>query len=938
MRVVTLLPIDGREPPSDLSDHDALAARVAVSAPWHPAVLARLEALPRTEPLDDPEPSAEGVQKVVPKGAFGRLDEGHRLNAEAVGLPVIEGSMDRISLASEILRRVDPEASSLPEEPDDLALDFLALGTAKWMLRDLTVAMGHADCLDLDSLTREVLTGAKAWAEGDSAGAKNRLRAAFELLTQARERFYPTDAYVLDFYLLDSGSAPGSLNEALEARVPISVMATGRAVEAFAKADPEAMKALAEAVDEGWADVIGGPYTEADEPLLPVESVLWQYRHAAEIYRRHLSDRSVETYARRRFGLYPMLPQVARRFAIRFGLHLALDDGRFPLAPKAKRLWEAPDGTALEVLTRIPGPADRASEGPRLVWRLARSMKQDHAAMVPLVHWPDRVSGWYRDLRRVASYSPVFGRFVMAGDYFHLTDRPWDTIRNSLDGYVSPYLDQNVERGNSTPVSSRVELSRQRARFEAAKGLDAVYRSMVPSAPDQDWEALEERVETDGVEREELETSLSRAARRLSEVVMTGAGDRPGFLVLNPLGTSRRVPVLLPDAAPDLPPEGPLRAAQFTDEGVWAVVDLPAFGFAWVPRQKATETETDTPMERPRTIRSAEGRMLRNEFLEFEIDPETGGLRSVRGPDEPTPRLALQIVANGLKTPDGQPAVSSMQADSVEVEYAGPALGQAVSRGRLVGPKGRTLARFRLRMRLLSGSPTLRIDLSLEDVDRAFQIGLEKGSPWSDNLAVRWAWADSQAKLRRTSLLGAEATSAERPETPDAFEILTRSQKTTLLFGGLAHHRRFGPRMLDTVLLAGKETAREFSLGVVLDLEHAHSAALDLVSPSPVVAAQGPPRTGPSGWFFHLDHPNVAVTRVDYSEESADSRGACLVFHLLETAGRPSRCKLRLYRDPMWARQTDFLGDLIVDLSAEADAVLVDLTPRELARVEVFFS
>ena len=36
-------------------------------------------------------------------------------------------------------------------------------------------------------------------------------------------------------------------------------------------------------------------------------------------------------------------------------------------------------------------------------------------------------------------------------------------------------------------------------------------------------------------------------------------------------------------AAADLRPAGPLRAAQLTEEGVWAVVDLPAFGYAWVP-------------------------------------------------------------------------------------------------------------------------------------------------------------------------------------------------------------------------------------------------------------------------------------------------------------------------------------------------------------------
>ncbi len=595
-------------------------------------------------------------------------------------------------------------------------------------------------------------------------------------------------------------------------------------------------------------------------------------------------------------------------------------------------MWEAPDGTALEVVTRIPHPADVSTESPRLAWKLARSMKEDHLATLPLVHWANQVSDWYRDLRRVAAYSPVFGRFVMAGDYFHLSDRPWETIRGSLDEYVFPYFLQNVNRGDPTPVSGRAQHARQRARFEAAKALDSVVRSMVPSTPEQDWNALEEQIETGGVEENDLEARLSGAANSLTALVMSGAGERPGYLVLNSLSFARRVPVLLPDAALDLRPEGPLRVGQFTDEGVWGVVDLPAQGFAWVPRQNASDVPS------PQTIHAAEGRMLRNDSLEFEIDQATGGLRAVSGPGEPTPRLALQIVANGLKTPDGQPATSIMQADSVEIEYAGPALGQAVSRGRLVDLKGRTLAQFRLRMRLWSGSPTLRIDLTLEELDRAFLLGLEKGDPWTNNLSVRWAWADAQATLKRTSLLGPEATSVARPETPDAFEIITRKQKTTLLFGGLAHHQREGSRMLDTILLAGKETAREFSFGVVLDLEHAHSAALDLITPAPMVAVEnGPPRMGPSGWFFHLDHPNVTITRVDHVPETHDGRGAGLVFHLLETAGRSSRCKLRLYRDPTWARQTDFLGDLIVDLPVEGDAVHVDLTPRELARVEVFF-
>ena len=49
---------------------------------------------------------------------------------------------------------------------------------------------------------------------------------------------------------------------------------------------------------------------------------------------------------------------------------------------------------------------------------------------------------------------------------------------------------------------------------------------------------------------------------------------RPGVLVLNPQSITRRVPVALPDEATPPTPEGPVRASQFTAEGVEAVVTV----------------------------------------------------------------------------------------------------------------------------------------------------------------------------------------------------------------------------------------------------------------------------------------------------------------------------------------------------------------------------
>jgi len=103
-----------------------------------------------------------------------------------------------------------------------------------------------------------------------------------------------------------------------------------------------------------------------------------------------------------------------------------------------------------------------------------------------------------------------------------------------------------------------------------------------------------------------------------------------------------------------------------------------------------------------------------------------------------------------------------------------------------------------------------------------------------------------------------EITDAERPETPEFFDISTRSQRTAVLFEGLPYHRKQGSRMLDTLLIAGLETTRSFTLGVVLDLENPSHAAQDLITPALRRSrGGGPPSIGPSGWLAQADSKNV---------------------------------------------------------------------------------
>jgi alpha-mannosidase len=960
--LIALLPYDGREPPQDVGEELAQAVWCAISALWHPALLARAIALPRVEPIESPTAAAARELRIVPSGLWDRLPSGYRTAAEDAGAILVDSGRDRGELVRQIqsLLGADGLLDQLADESMAAAArDFLALGTVRWFLRELTTAMGHADMLDAESLTRELLAGAHAWRIGDWPGSINRLRAAFEVLTQARERFYPVDAYVIDLCLLDPSMGEGVLADPLATPVAISFLAPAQAIENQALHDPMRMAELRQAIADGWADIAGGTYGETEDPLLPLESILWQFRHGASVYRTNLEDRTVETYARRRFGLYSQLPQIAKRFGFRYGLHLGFDAGRFPVPSETKRLWESPDGSSLESLMRPPLAADRAAQGWLLPWRLAATLKNDHVAALPLAHWPRPVAGWYLDLRRVATYSPVLGRFSTLNDFFHQSDRPYETFRPESDQYLTPYLHQAVARRESLPVKRLACHHRLRARLDSAWTFQALAQAIgaavgqagseplpAGSGASDRLEELEmllesgRHAEAEHALDEAIATEAEALASRLVSVAAptiaaggnTERAQRPGYLVLNPLSLSRRAAVVLPEASLELRPEGPLRAAQFTDEGVYAVVDLPSFGFAWVPR----EPDPGIPPAAKSGL-SARGHQIKNELMTVEIDATTGGIRSVASAGESSPRVAQQLVVIGSEAGAGKPAGSQMRSERFEIDYAGPALVQAASTGGLFDARsGKRLASFVQRYRLFSGRPILEIDITLGDVDASWLERAQAADPFAVYLACRWAWPDPNSMLRRLVFSAPELTEVERLESPEAIDISTRRERTALLFGGLCYHRKHGSRMLDSLLLAGGETSRSFQLGVVLDLEHPFHAAADLITPAIVVASDlGPPALGTSGWLARLDHKGVAISHVGFTPHTGDERGWGLIFHLLETTGQSCRCRLRLFRNPTGARQLDFQGETIIDLTVQDDAVLCDLTPHELARVVV---
>ncbi len=96
--VISLIPHDGVEPPAGLTDETAGAILTAVSAPWHPAVLAALGTLPRVEGVETPSAPAPREVRLAAAGQSDRLPSGYRTQVEDSGAVLVEGTTDRDSV------------------------------------------------------------------------------------------------------------------------------------------------------------------------------------------------------------------------------------------------------------------------------------------------------------------------------------------------------------------------------------------------------------------------------------------------------------------------------------------------------------------------------------------------------------------------------------------------------------------------------------------------------------------------------------------------------------------------------------------------------------------------------------------------------------------------------------------------------------------------
>ncbi len=924
----------------------------------------------------------DGVTEKPTKGAAHRTvaDTGESSDS-------LENSITRTSAGT--IAEPASRMASPPEPPQidpELEAEFLALGTCHLQLELLTRHMHHFTSLDEAHLKREVVAAADAALANDIDAARTHLRNCFEVLLEARERFYPVDCYLIDLCLVIPRLADEHVENLLSREIPLNVTVTGADLAAIAEKRPAIIERLKEAWNKGTLDLVGGEYLERPSPLLPLSSVLWEFEYGHQVM-RELLGRTPVTWGRRKFGLSTLMPHILNRLGYHEALHVVLDDGIYPDAEHSKVRWEGCDGTIVDAITRIPLAADSASSFLRFAARMAETMEQDQVAAVFFARWPELKSPWFGDLERIQRYVPVLGRFITLREFFQSTDDPGRMAKYEAGEYLSPFFIQAVAGEERDPISRFIDHTARRSAFDAASWCRRTARVLkgMPILSEQEADCERQLEEfglnlpeftqqdlSDAAAKSDSTVALSGtlsptaerlqillndfsadAARDLSEVVMHGAGQQPGYLVFNTLSFPRTVTVELPSL--ETPPviTGPVRGLQFDEERRFVTLDLPGSGYAWIPLSSASSNSNG---DAHATL--ALPNLLRNEFFEVYINEETGGIAEIkeygRRPNRLSQQLAFRFplertitIVEGDERDEIRTYYSAMRCESSHITCAGPGMGEIVTSGEIYDQSdGSRLATFRQGVRVYRGRRDIEIDVELH-IDR-----MPEGDPWSNFFASRFAWHDGTAALTRSLQQQAQPFTMERFESPYYLEIATDSERTTILNCGLPFHRKTGPRMVDTILVAAGETRRRFQLRVAFDVNYPMQAAMNALTEPVVVATKtGPPRTGSTGWFFHIDASNVQILRVmelvrDPSlfneaplssgpEGPPASKGFAL--RVVETEGRYRSATLRCFRTPTRARQRDLQGRTVAELRIIDDGVPIELAGYEIADIELQF-
>ena len=467
------------------SEVDAIFS--AWSALYHPALVAHFDAAPRWEPAGSPTFGLTPRLVVVPPCAESILSRSWVKSAEEGGAIFIRDVEDRDEILRVAFEKLGIDASIGDEESET----FLSLGLTCFLEELLTRKLRYMSNLDSQNFDSRVVDAAKAHMSGDVEERETNLQKAFDLLTQAKEYFFPTATKLLELTWVEEEDFATALPDALRLQrrrgeksnvvLPVPLLKICR--ERY----PETFALLKEEIEAKRTILIGGD--EWEGPLY-LQSPL-------EIVRTLLAGRAAyldafgtapKIFARREAGYAQILPQLLKLTGYEAAFARTRDGWTLLEKPtdRSRFLWQGRDGSTVAAFCKKPLDAAESEEILQLPERIGNSYYSDDATSIVFERRPGKGSRWLSDFFRMDRYSPVLGKFYDFNEYFEVTRGAGDKEKFVKDQFKTNFLTRSARRERPNLVSNWPRRRRLGAILSALDGLEATVREATLKAKRDD--------------------------------------------------------------------------------------------------------------------------------------------------------------------------------------------------------------------------------------------------------------------------------------------------------------------------------------------------------------------------------------------------------------------------------------------------------------------
>ena len=824
---------------------------------------------------------------VIPSPAEKLVFAGFEPAVANLGATVIKGFQSR----TELLSKLDFDLAVGREFVDD----FFALAYVRLQVELMTRKLRFSSELNTPRFNTTVLKAAEALVENDADTAHAQMQAAFDQLAEEKNRYYPVAANLVDMILATDSIRPESIEAELERDSPLSFLVSGSAARNIAKHSPATAQAIRSRIEDADDCIVGGPENELPDNLLSIESILNQLKLGRVSYQEVFGVAS-EVFMRRRFGLNASLPGILESFGCSGALHVLLDKGAIPRASSNSLRWMGVDGSAIMAVSETPldGASDKSFL--ELGVNIGAELDSAHVATVFFARWPTQTCDSLQDVRNATRFGNILGDFSSAESYFENVYDPGYGDTFEAEEYQSPWLVQAIGSGSNRPISTFIDYWNRWYKLSAAEALMLMW-----SIKDSDANVFEASTRLQEFQtRIELQTldwdspNDDSIVDDLEDLIATLVAKVGGYQI-NTTPWRRRTCLTFDEGSSQhgsFHGDGVVKHVSSSEKRNDAVVELSGFGQLWLdPLEKiGLGKQVAAPL-----VDDTES-ILRNEFFEVRMDRNTGGIAGVYFYGKRGNLVSQKLAVRQVDSKTREVHYSRMVCESFEVITLSQIASEIRTAGILIDDSDQVLARFSQVVGLQRGRNVIEIDIELSEVKRL------DGSTMN-YIANRIAWSEASAELYCDIQGGRQAVTRPSIEAPHYIEVAQAENRFALLTMGLPWHKRASKKLLDSILVAGNEARRKFSLGLAINPESAMQLAV--AEMHPVVMNQrdrgnqevwSAESAAESSWLFHIANRNIIATSCRPVLDD-DCRCSGMRVRLQEVHGIAGTLKLYCTRD-----------------------------------------